>query len=536
MNLFFSGKYRPDCLPEERIQKTKMMKRLSILLVLAFIYTGDVFGQNGSNPASLTLEDVIDMAITYSSSARYTQNQNVNFYWRYRNYKTRFRPQLTLNGDAPNYSHTTQPITQPDGSIQFRQVSNLAASAVLALNQSIPQLGTNIWASTSAYGIQNLNKNEISSSGSPFNIGFSQPLFAYNWMKWYRKTEPMIYDEAQKRFVQQIEEIALNTTFRYFNYLMVLTNYKLAENNLKNSMDNLKISETKKKLGQISENDFSRIELSVLNAQKALNQARMDLKNTDFELKRYVGLDQNMNVDLTIPLNIRFFDIDMEMAVEKARENRLETTLYQRRLINADRELAEAKNSTGLSTTLRGSFGLSNSAETFMGIYEQPKRDRSLRISLSVPILDWGRSASTVKLAESERELTIYNVNRDIEEFDRSVIVQVEQFSLLKDQLITADEADKVAENGYQIALRKFQNGELSITDLNIALQEREQAKRDYIRSVQSYWVAYYRLRVLTLYDFERNSNITYGNPMLDERAERMGLQTKELNRYYQEQ
>jgi outer membrane protein len=355
-------------------------------------------------------------------------------------------------------------------------------------------------------------------------------------MKWYRKTEPMIYDEAQKRFVQQIEEIALNTTFRYFNYLMVLTNYRLAENNLKNSMDNLKISETKKKLGQISENDFSRIELSVLNAQKALNQARMDLKNTDFELKRYVGLDQNMDVDLSIPLNIRFFDIDMDMAVAKARENRLETTLYQRRLINADRELAEAKNSTGLSTTLRGSFGLSNSAETFMGIYEQPKRDRMLRISLSVPILDWGRSASTVKLAESERELTIYNVNKDIEEFDRSVIVQVEQFSLLKDQLVTADEADKVAENGYQIALRKFQNGELSITDLNIALQEREQAKRDYIRSVQSYWVAFYRLRVLTLYDFERNSNITYGNPMLDERAERMGLQTRELNRYYQEQ
>ncbi|MGC9352491.1 MAG: TolC family protein, partial [Mariniphaga sp.] len=75
--------------------------------------------------------------------------------------------------------------------------------------------------------------------------------------------------------------------------------------------------------------------------------------------------------------------------------------------------------------------------------------------------------------------------------------------------------------NGYQIALRKFQNGELSITDLNIALQEREQAKRDYIRSIQSYWVAYYRLRALTLYDFEKGHNITYGNPMLEEEVER---------------
>jgi outer membrane protein TolC len=106
-------------------------------------------------------------------------------------------------------------------------------------------------------------------------------------------------------------------------------------------------------------------------------------------------------------------------------------------------------------------------------------------------------------------------VNKDIEEFNREITVQVEQFSLLKDQLKTASEADKVAGNGYLIALRKFQNGELSITDLNIALQERDKAKRDYIYSIRSYWVAYYQLRIFTLYDFEKNGNITYGNPML---------------------
>ena len=54
----------------------------------------------------------------------------------------------------------------------------------------------------------------------------------------------------------------------FFNYLAVQTNYNLAESSLKNSQDNMRISETKKRLGQISDNDHSRIELSVLNAQK----------------------------------------------------------------------------------------------------------------------------------------------------------------------------------------------------------------------------------------------------------------------------
>ena len=242
----------------------------------------------------------------------------------------------------------------------------------------------------------------------------------------------------------------------------------------------------------------------------------MDLKNADFELKKYIGLDGNQDIELIIPLNISLFEIDPKLALTKAKENRKETTYFERRLINADRELAQAKSSTGLNATLRGSFGLSNSAENFSGIYDQPEKDRMLRVSVSVPILDWGRSASTVKLAESEREITIYDVNKDIEDFERGVIVQVEQFSLLKDQLKTANEADKVAGNGYLIALKKFQNGELSITDLNIALQEREKAKRDYIRSIQNYWVAFFRLRELTLYDFEFGHNINYDNPMLD--------------------
>ncbi len=491
------------------------MKKLIFYTIVIFCSLSSVSAQIDSIKFVLSLDDVIDLAITQSSAVKYVQNTNVNYYWRYRNYKTRFRPQLVLNGDVPDYRHNTQPITQPDGSIQFKQVSNLAASATLSLNQSIPQLGTYIWAGTSTYGIRNLNLGETSFSGSPFVVGFTQPLFGYNWMKWYKKTEPMIYDEAQKRFVEDIEEISLNATYRYFTYLSVQTNFNLAESNLKNSQNNLKISQTKKELGQISENDYSRIELSVLNAQKALNQARMELKNADFELKSYIGLEQNRQLELIIPLNISLFEIDPQQALAKAKENRKETTYYQRRLINADRELAQAKNSTGLSATLRGSFGLSNSADDFLGVYEQPEKDRTLRVSLSIPILDWGNSASTVKLAESQRELTIFDVNKDIEEFDREVIVQVEQFSLLKDQLKTATEADKVAGNGYQIALKKFQNGELSITDLNIALQEREKAKRDYIYSIRAYWVAYYRLRIFTLYDFEKGHNITYGNPML---------------------
>lgn len=464
---------------------------------------------------NLSLQNVVDLAIAQSSSVKYVQNRDVNYYWRWKNFRKTFLPNLVVSGTLPSYNQSTIPVTQPDGSIEFKEVSNLLASANLSLNQTIPITGTYIYASTSASRVQDNYKKQTNFSGNPISFGFYQPIFAYNWMKWSKKTEPMIYNESQKNFIQSIEDIAYNATARFFNYLRIQTNFKLAESALKNSNDNLRIALTKQKLGQISENDFSRIELSVLNAQKALNLAGMQQKNSDFELKSYIGLDQNQEIELQMPLNITLFDIDSKKALEEAKANRPEPVNFERRLIDSDRALTQAKRSTGLNASLSGSYGLSNSAESMSGIYNDPKKSQVLQLTLSVPILDWGRAASTVKMAESERDLAQFDVQKAKEDFNRSVIVQVEQFGLLKDQLKTAKEADRVAENGYKIALKRFQNGEISITDLNIALSEREGAKRDYINSLSTYWLAYYNLRILTLYDFETDQKLNYENPML---------------------
>jgi len=496
------------------------MRRKIKYLILVILFTSPVslsqVLSNDSIVVSLSLRNVVDLAIRQSASVKYVQNTNVNYYWRWKNFRTSFRPQLTLRGDLPNYSHTTTPVTQPDGSIEFRKISQIKASSQLSLSQSIPTLGTQIYAATDLYRIQDFIKTSVEYSGSPFEIGLYQPVFAYNYMKWQQKTEPLIYEESQKQFIESTEQIALQATSYFFRYLQIQTNYTLAENNLKNSENNLKIAEIRKQLGKISDNDFARIQLSVFNARKSLNKARMDLKNADFELKSYINLDPNQKIELTIPLDMILFSINTEKALNEARENRKETPYFKRRLIEADRDLVRAKRNSGLSGTLVGSYGLSNSAGTYGGIFKEPEKQRTISLSMSIPILDWGRSASAVKLAESQRELVVYDVEKDIKDFERGVVVQVEQFSLLRDQINTAREADHVAENGYLIALKKFQSGEISITDLNIALSERESAKRDYITAIENYWESYYRLRILTLYDFELDQKIGYDNPMLD--------------------
>ena len=69
---------------------------------------------------SLSLRNVVDLAISQSSAVKYVQNRDVNYYWRWKNHQTRFRPQLTLSGDLPDFENQTKPIVQPDGSIVFQ--------------------------------------------------------------------------------------------------------------------------------------------------------------------------------------------------------------------------------------------------------------------------------------------------------------------------------------------------------------------------------------------------------------------------------
>lgn len=493
------------------------MKRSTFFAIfLSFFYILPAQDQfEDSMVIELSLANVIELARTQSSEVKYAQNRDVNTYWRRKNYLTRFRPQLVLTGDLPKFENTNSPITQPDGSIVFQRITQFSSSANLALNQSIAATNTSIYAASSAYGINNIITGITEFSGSPFYIGFYQPVFSYNWAKWYKKTEPLYYEQSKRDYLETIEEIAQQATRYFFQYLRIQTNYNLAKSNLKNSKDNLNIAEVRRELGTISENDYSRIRLSVLNAQKSLRNADMDRRNADFQLKSYINLEQDTKIELSIPLDITLFHIDPQKALSEAIENKDDVIDFQRRLISADRDLDQARKENSLNATLSGRYGLSNSAEDIGGIYTQPEQQQYIKFSLSLPILDWGRSASQVKLAESQRDLVLYDVERDRLDFERRVVVQVERFNLLKEQLETAKEADKVAENGYLIALKKFQNGEMSITELNISLSERESAKRDYIRSIEDYWESYYYIRILTLYDFEFERKIFYDNPML---------------------
>lgn len=77
------------------------------------------------------------------------------------------------------------------------------------------------------------------------------------------------------------------------------------------------------------------------------------------------------------------------------------------------------------------------------------------------------------------------------------------------DQCKNALRAQDIADERYGITKQRYEAGAVTVTDLNTAQQESENARAQYIRQLQTFWTGYYNLRKATLYDWERKQDLT---------------------------
>jgi outer membrane protein TolC len=123
-------------------------------------------------------------------------------------------------------------------------------------------------------------------------------------------------------------------------------------------------------------------------------------------------------------------------------------------------------------------------------------------VTLSVPVIDWGRNKSMMRTALANKKLNDYVIAQDELVFEQEIMTQVRQFELLRLQIEISKKSDEVALQRFLVAQNRYLIGKIDITDLNIALNEKDAAKRSYLDALRSFWTAYYDLRRLTLYDF----------------------------------
>ncbi len=464
-----------------------------ILLIIGITLSIQINAQN-----NYSLDDIIARAKGESPMSKQAETRKENRYWQYRFYKSNYTPQLRLSGSAPGVR---------SGAFRnnisgFATIDQVSPSVSLGLEQPLLLTGGNISVNSNLDYLRDNGSNPFEQwSNNIVSIQLQQPLFSFNQLAWDKKTEPLRYEESKRSYVEEMELISARAVQTFFDYLDAQINSQIAKYNLANNDTISKIEEGRYNIGTTSKDKLLQVKLQLLRSRQDVMQAQLDLQTAKLQLQTFAGFKDTDEFTFTLPEVIPQFEINMSKALEYAQAYRSDFIAFERRRIEAAREVAQAK-AQRFSVNLDASYGLNKLDQSLEASYDSPSQLRVVDVRFSIPIIDWGRNNARMKTAMANKKLNDYIIEQDRQIFEQEIITLVRRFEVLRSQVEITQEADHVAQERYTVAQNRYLIGKIDITNLNIALTEKDSAKRSYVNALKSLWTAYYDLRRLTLYDF----------------------------------
>lgn len=457
----------------------------------------------------LSLTEAIEIAKRDSYAAQVARYSFLGQYWNYRSYRAELLPSLNLSGGVMNFDRSIVEVRDADsGRVNYVDNNSLSNDLTLSIDQNIPFLGGTLSLQSSLSRLDQFNYDERTYNSVPLILNYTQPIRAYNALKWRKKTAPLEYEQAQKNYLETMQDITINVTNLFFTVLSAQEDYRQSRADYEDRQRLLDIARKRLDLGTTTKNELLQLELSLLNAKMSVNSTGLALRTQLFDLFSYLRIVDYDGIELLPPYYMPDIEMNAEQVLDKAWAGSSHTLAQRLSLLESERALAEAKAARGLQVELRGRLGLSQTGGTLPAAYRQLKDYENVGLTMTIPIYDWGMGRGKVRMARTDVEITKTQIEQANIEFAHDVRTKVLQFNNQAEQCRTSLRAQDIAAERYDIMKRRFENGAVTVTELNTAQEEFESAQHQYISQLQQFWTDYYGIQKLTLYDFIRKEDI----------------------------
>ncbi len=482
------------------------MKRKAIIILTMFLTASAIFAQK-----PMTLKDCIDYARRHSPSYQKAKNDYIATINTYKAFKASYLPQLELNGSAPGVERAINRITQPDGSANFVSQSQMFSSAGLSVSQLFAPTGATFSVSSRISRMDMFGEMETSYwLATPVQVSLNQPIFRYNSMKWDNKIQDMRNRNAQKRFNETMEDIAIDVASAFFDLYIAEMRVKNTSFNKAVNDTMYRVSQGRYKVGKIAENDLLQNELALINSEINLEQAYLDLQNARDNLRLTLGMPLKDTIVIEPQTVVPIGEITYELALEAAMENRSDILAYEIAKVQADMEVNRIKSDNNFNANLSASFGLNQTAGDLPDTYKDLLDQERVNITFSMPLFQWGKSKYEYEAALARQEITHNEMDYALKKFKQTLKYETAKYEQYKKQLEVAEKSMNVAERRFQVARNRYMVSKINMDSFYMAQNEKDNAFTGYIRALKSFWLAHYRMRRLTLYDFINSAPINY--------------------------
>ncbi len=424
-----------------------------------------------------------------------------------------YRPTISLGSTISDYTRSIQ--EQWDSEEQKMlpyEVQWLVNSASLNLYQPVPFTGGSVSVYSGLRRNQNFAEtgNVLNYVSTPVRFSYSQDFSKPNSFKWNRKIGELRFLEANSQRLENREQVAIRAITAFYDLLIAQNQLEIASLNASNADSLMWMAQQKKEIFAITRSDFLNLELQQTNAKIQLEKAQNDLEMQQVSFNIFLGLEMETTIECITQTVTMPIVIINELALSKSFENNSDILAISRKLQEAERSVLEARRQS-YSLSISGSLGLNQNKGNIVDAYSDLLDQQGVGLTLSVPIYDGGRNARSLQRSKMALEYQQKEAEQNKIELSQQITQQVTNFNITGNQLKAYAKSDTLGAIVYQAVKERFILGKASIIDMINAEERRQNARLSYLQQLKSYWIQYYGIRKLCLYDFEQGLDLMIG-------------------------
>ena len=293
------------------------------------------------------------------------------------------------------------------------------------------------------------------------------------------------------------QQLMVSVASAYYGILRDQMLVEVNERALERAKLLLQAAEAKLKIGMASKMDVFRAELQVLTAENGAVDALESLENTKQQFNLLLGVDLERNFTLSSALVYEPIELNKELLIQHAKENRLEILEAQEKVYDVERKLKIAKQDLYPPLDISIEYTLSGEGDNFDDSLKIQDRSWGIRLDTSFD-LDFASERSTYQQAQ----LSLNGAIRSLQSAQQDVMLDVLQaitsvqqaqarVQLQKQSVFQAEKQLELSELRYKKGL----SDNLDVIDAEEALIN---ANTRYYSVIVQYLIAKMRLKKVT--------------------------------------
>ena len=485
------------------------MRRLFFIVTL----TAATLGVSAQRKVTLDLNRTVALATDSSLTAEKYRSVLDTYRFSFLAWQASRKPQITLDATPLQYEqYMVQRYISDEDRDTYREQQMLYSEAAVGMTQDIEALGGTLYASTGLGFLHTFggDTNYDQFSTVPIKVGYRQDLLGFNALKWSKRLEPLKLKKAEKAYAYNLESTAAEAVDLFFQLALAQDQLRMAEENLQTCDTIYAIGCRRFKIASISKAELSILDLQRTNATNTMENAKILRDKASKQLATFLGMERDTDIELIIPTNHSPVKVDAEEALRYARENNPAFIETRQAVEEARMEMEKAKVERRLSLNIDASIGLNQVADKFLDAYRSPLRQEKAIVTLSVPLKDWGKRKNNYLQAQSRLSTAEKELSEATRDTELDVVTSVDDYNKRHDLTANSRKSLNIAQEAYDAMLTRFIKGQATVNDLSLAQNYWQTARQNYTQSLQNYWTAFYRLRQLTLYDFNKRKTIEH--------------------------